>query len=132
LKTLRAMGSDVPAIVLSGTVSEEIAVEALKSGASDFLLKHNLTRLIPAVQRELREAESRLGRRLAEAKRRHAEDALRLSEERYRVLFERNPIPMWVYDRRTFRFLQVNDSAAAHYGYTREEFWTMSVLDLRP
>lgn len=132
LRTLRETGSDLPVIVVSGKVSEEFAVEALKTGASDFLLKHNLTRLIPAVKRELREAESRLARRLSEAKRRHAEDALRLSEERYRVLFERNPIPMWVYDRRTYRFLQVNDAAAEHYGYAREEFWSMTVLDLRP
>lgn len=132
IRTLRSADNDVPIIIVSSTIPEDVAVDALKAGASDFLLKHNLARLIPAVQRELRDAESRVARRLADAKRRHAEDALRLSEERYRVLFERNPIPMWVYDRRTFRFLQVNDAAVAHYGYGREEFWSMSVLDLRP
>ena len=42
---------------------------------------------------------------------------MRASEERYRVLFERNPIPMWVYDRANWRFLQVNEAAIAHYGH---------------
>lgn len=61
-----------------------------------------------------------------------AERALRESEERYRVLFEANPQPMWVYDSETLRFLAVNEAAVQHYGYTREEFLTMSVKDIRP
>src|SRR5436190_9953904 len=58
------------------------------------------------------------------------EEASGLNEEHYRVLFERNPIPMWVYDRATWRILQVNEAAVANYGYTREEFLALSVLDL--
>ncbi len=61
-----------------------------------------------------------------------AEDALRESEARYRQLFERNPQPMWVYDVETLCFLAVNDAAVARYGYSREEFLAMQILDLRP
>jgi PAS domain S-box-containing protein len=132
LRTLRETGSDIPAIVVSGTIGEEVAVQVLKSGANDYLLKDNLARLITAVQRELRETEGRRSRRLAEAKKQHAEDSLRSSEERYRTLFECNPIPMWVYDRATLRFLQVNEAALAHYGYRRHEFLALSVPDLHP
>jgi PAS domain S-box-containing protein len=60
------------------------------------------------------------------------QDQLLASEARYRRLFNENPIPMWVYDPMTLRFLDVNDSAVDHYGYTREEFLSMSVLDIRP
>ena len=54
------------------------------------------------------------------------------SERRYRLLFERNPQPMWVYDPQTLRFLAVNDCAIRSYGYTREEFMAMTLEDIRP
>ncbi|MCM8594106.1 PAS domain S-box protein [Accumulibacter sp.] len=58
--------------------------------------------------------------------------ALRESEARYRLLFDSNPQPMWVFDRRTLAFLTVNDAAVATYGYTREELLGMSLADLNP
>lgn len=60
------------------------------------------------------------------------EEALRLSEERYRELFESSPQVLWVYDRETLGFLDVNDAAVARYGYTREEFLRMTIADIRP
>jgi PAS domain S-box-containing protein len=54
------------------------------------------------------------------------------SEEQYRILFESNPHPMWVYDIETYRFLTVNDAAVKHYGYTRDEFLSMTIKDIRP
>lgn len=54
------------------------------------------------------------------------------SEERYRFLFENNPLPMWVYDKETLAFLEVNRAAVAQYGYTRDEFLTMTLRDIRP
>jgi two-component system, cell cycle sensor histidine kinase and response regulator CckA len=53
-------------------------------------------------------------------------------EQRYRLLFEVMPLPTWVYDVETFRFLAVNPAAVAHYGYTMEQFLGMTILDIRP
>ncbi len=64
--------------------------------------------------------------------RKHAEEALRASEERYRELFENNPQPMWVSDRKTLSFLAVNEAAVNHYGYSREKFLTMTIQDIYP
>ena len=61
-----------------------------------------------------------------------AERDLRLSEERYRLLFEHNPEPMWIYDAESLAFLDVNDSAQRVYGYTRAEFLAMRLPDLAP
>jgi PAS domain S-box-containing protein len=63
--------------------------------------------------------------------RRRAEQALRESEERYRLLFENNPQPMWVFDNETLAFLAVNEAACQHYGYTRKEFLAMTIRDIR-
>ena len=60
------------------------------------------------------------------------EEALRKSEAQYRLLFESNPQPMWVYDLTTLRFLAVNDAAVRHYGYSRAEFLDMTIKDIRP
>jgi PAS domain S-box-containing protein len=61
-----------------------------------------------------------------------AQQALKDGEERYRILFERNPLPMFVYDDETYKFLAVNEAAVKHYGYSREEFLNMSIKDIRP
>jgi two-component system, cell cycle sensor histidine kinase and response regulator CckA len=58
--------------------------------------------------------------------------ALRESEARYRLLFENNPHPMWVYDLQTLDFLTVNEAAVLRYGYSREEFLAMTIKDIRP
>ncbi|WP_119070444.1 PAS domain S-box protein [Aggregatilinea lenta] len=57
---------------------------------------------------------------------------LRDSEETFRLLFAANPHPMWVYDLETLRFLEVNESAIAHYGFSRDEFLCMHLADIRP
>ena len=77
LDIVRAGGPDLPFIVVSGTIGEDVAVAAMKAGAHDYLIKDKLARLAPAVERELREAADR-------RERRHSESALRESEDRYR------------------------------------------------
>src|SRR5688572_2090177 len=79
LKIMQRRNLDIPFIVVSGKIGEEVAVEALKAGAHDYLLKDRLGRLAPAIERELREAAHR-------RRRREADLALRESEERYRRL----------------------------------------------
>lgn len=64
--------------------------------------------------------------------RKQIEEALRQSERQYRILFEDNPHPMWVYDLKTLAFLAVNDAAIRHYGYSRVEFLGMTIRDIRP
>jgi PAS domain S-box-containing protein len=79
---------------------------------------------------EARHRTAELEREIAE--REQAEEALRDSEARYRLLFEKNPRPIWVYDSETLAFLAVNEAALHHYGYSREEFLAMTLKDLRP
>jgi two-component system, cell cycle sensor histidine kinase and response regulator CckA len=65
--------------------------------------------------------------------RKKAEEKLRHSEENYRLLFEKNPAPMWVFDSETLAFLAVNEASCRHYGYTRQEFLGgMTLRDIRP
>ena len=61
-----------------------------------------------------------------------AEAALAASAQQFRLMFDSNPHPMWVYDLETLRFLAVNDSAVDHYGYSRDEFLAMTLYDIRP
>ncbi|HEX6188831.1 MAG TPA: PAS domain S-box protein [Pyrinomonadaceae bacterium] len=63
--------------------------------------------------------------------RKKTEEALRETEERYRLLFDANPLPMWVYDRDTLQFLAVNKAAINHYGFSRDEFLSMTIKDIR-
>jgi len=65
-------------------------------------------------------------------RRRKAEESLAASEARYRMLFEDNPAPMWVFDVETLRFLAVNEAAVNLYGYTRDEFLGMTLREIRP
>ncbi|MGE5457547.1 MAG: PAS domain S-box protein, partial [Methanococcaceae archaeon] len=61
-----------------------------------------------------------------------AEEALVKSEQQYRLLFENNPLPMWIYDLDSLRFLEVNKVAVEYYGYSRQEFLSMTLMDIRP
>lgn len=65
-------------------------------------------------------------------RRRRAEESLAASEARYRMLFEDNPAPMWVFDVETLRFLAVNAAAEGLYGYSRDEFLGMTLREIRP
>lgn len=260
LNLLKQSGLDVPFILISGTVGEELAVEAIKRGASDYLMKDRLARLSPAVTHALDQGRLKRERLLVEKRLRQSErsqalaqriahigsweldltdsenpstNTLRWSDELFRVfghepgaievssenffshvhpddrekvraainevmrtgetysidhriiradgverviheraeivrdektghpmtlvgtahdvtenrrmdavlrqsredfrrLFEANPMPMWVYDQETFRFLAVNDAAVRHYGYSRDEFLGMTIKDIRP
>ncbi len=67
-----------------------------------------------------------------EEKRRSIEEELQKSFERYKKLFENNPNPMWVYDADTLQFKDVNKTAIRQYGYSREEFLSMTLKDIRP
>ena len=74
---------EVPFVFVSGAIGEELAIETLKQGATDYVLKQRMSRLVPSVRRALSEAEERRARI-------QAEEALRQSEERHRVLLEIN------------------------------------------
>jgi signal transduction histidine kinase len=81
LELLRQSGQDVPFILVSAVVSEETAVAAMKAGAHDYIMKRKLARLAPAIERELREAQTRAARKAAEAALRHSEDQLRQAQK---------------------------------------------------
>jgi PAS domain S-box-containing protein len=250
LALVRKECPEVPFILISGTIGEHAAIDSLKAGATDYVLKHNPERLASAVRRAAQEAAERAKRQRAEMElvrhekyfrtltehsldilcvlsregrflyispsvecvlgftpeelqgtdafgrvhpddlplangalreaiespdrtvkiqfryqkkdgawthlelvgqnrlddpdvgglvtncrdvsdRRRAEEELRQSEEQYRLLFQDNPNPMWVFDLETRAFLEVNESAVQYYGYSREEFLAMKMSDLR-
>ncbi|MEP6850065.1 MAG: response regulator [Acidobacteriota bacterium] len=124
-EVLKETGFDIPFVMISGTIGEETAVKALLAGVHDYLMKDNLSRLAPAIERGIEDAKNRKIQR-------ETQEALRRSEERYRLLFDINPLPMWVYDLDSLRFLAVNSAAIEHYGYSEEEFRNMTIKDIRP
>jgi two-component system sensor histidine kinase UhpB len=116
---LQSWGQRVPIILLTGLTDTKIAPQALVMGAQDYLIKGDFDEKLLA--RAIRYSLERM-RNL---------QYLRESEERYRELFNNNPMPMWVFDAVTFRFLEANSSAVHHYGYTHEEFMSKTLADIR-
>jgi len=123
LAVLRSTSLDVPFIVVSGKIGEETAVALMKAGAHDYIMKDHLPRFLPAVKRELRDAEVRSERRRAEA-------ALRESEDKYRLLFATESDAIMVFDAETRQFVDINDAALKLYGYTRDEFLKLKHWDI--
>src|SRR5712664_3647026 len=76
LAIARESRADIPFIFISGTIGENVAVDMMKAGADDYVMKNNLARLVPALKRELREAEVRRARRLAEERLKESEAGL--------------------------------------------------------
>ena len=104
---------EIPFIFVSGALGEERAVEMLKQGATDYVLKDRLSRLAPAVSRALQEATER-------AERRHAEEALRESEARYRTIFENTGTASVIIDEHSLITL-ANRQFELLSGYARKE-----------
>jgi PAS domain S-box-containing protein len=124
LKLVREKFPALPFILLSGTIGELAAIESLKAGATDYVLKQNRERLPSSIRRAVAEAAERARREAAEAD-------LRQSEKHYRLLFQGNPHPMWVFDLETLAILEVNEAAINHYGFSQQEFLGMTLADLR-
>ena len=114
LELLRSKGfADLPFIIVSGHIGEDVAVAAMKAGAQDYIMKDNLARLNTAIERELREAESRRERRRAEEER-------RLAEEKYRGIFE-NAVEGIFQTTVEGRFVTANPALARMFGYDSPE-----------
>jgi two-component system cell cycle sensor histidine kinase/response regulator CckA len=120
LRLLQDMGMDLPFIIVSGTIGEDTAVDAMRAGAHDYVLKGKLTRLGAAVEREIRESRVRKEARLSHG-------ALLASEARYRRIVETTNQGVWMLDaqgRTTF----MNERMAAMVGYDCEEVRGLPVL----
>ena len=109
LQILKRLDVDIPFIVVSGAIGEETAVQIMRSGAHDYIMKDNLTRLAPAIERELREADVRRARRFAE-------DDLRLAAK----VFESSVEGIVITDVKA-KILRVNQAFTDITGYTQEE-----------
>lgn len=114
LALARVKRPEVPFLFVSGTIGEDAAIEALKRGATDYVLKHRLMRLIPAVDRALREAAAR-----AECER--AELNMRESEHKYREVFESLGDAAFLADEQTGKIIDTNRRAESLLHCARAE-----------
>ncbi len=109
-----------PVIILTGYTDLELAVKSLSVGISDYLLKDILTPL--ALYKSI----------IYAIERQRFMRSLRESEKKYIDIFHLSPEPMWVYNRDSYRFMDANNAAMNHYGYSKEEFLAMTIFDIRP
>jgi PAS domain S-box-containing protein len=124
LEMVKAAGRDIPFIIVSGAIGETTAVAAMKAGAHDYLMKGNLTRLIPVIERELREADNR-------AEQRETAEALRESELRYRLLWQTATDAVLLFDKHG-RIHFANPAVKEVFGYSPEELVGRDVYILQP
>ena len=123
LEMTKQRNFEAPFILVSGTLGEEVAIETLRQGATDYVLKHRLERLVPAVQRAIDEAEDRRARK-------RAEEALRQSEGLYRTVVEQAAENIFIVDPVTKRILEPNAALTRSLGYTFEELKGMTLYDV--
>jgi len=124
LAAARELAPDVPFLVISGRIGEETAVDMMKAGAHDYLMKDNLARFLPAVHRELREAEGRRQRRRAEQER----EALRRLHENVLTTI---PSALLVLDAE-LRVVLANRCYLEGQGLDARDVWRKSITDLPP
>lgn len=117
---ITAMVPDIPLIVLTGSTNKELGFKSLSIRISDYLLKNELSA-------------SQLHKSITYSIERNKINLkLKESEEKYRALFDLSPTPKLIYDFETLNFLNINKAAIQHYGYSKEEFLNMSLIDIRP
>jgi PAS domain S-box-containing protein len=109
-----------PVLILSGLNDTRFAHDAVKNGAQDYLVKGDFE-------------EKLLAKSITYSiERKNSIELLRESQETYRLLFENNPIPMYIREKDSFQIVGVNQSAVNHFGYSEEEFLQMKVTQLHP
>ena len=120
IKEITALCINKPVIVLTGYTDFDFGVQSLSLGISDYLLKEELTSM--SLYKSI----------LYSLERKKALAELKESEKKYSELFHLSPQPMYVFDLESLQFLNVNNAAIKHYGYTREEFLSMTIRDITP
>ncbi|MFC2188421.1 PAS domain S-box protein [Fulvivirgaceae bacterium LMO-SS25] len=115
-----AIANNTPILVLTGFSDLNFAIKSLSLGISDYLIKENIspTALYKSI--------------IYNIERFKFVNAIQESEKKYSELFHLSPIPMWVYDLETLAFLDVNSAATDHYGYSFDEFMSMTIANIRP
>ncbi len=111
---------ECPIIVLTGYSDFEFSVKSLGMGVSDYLLKDELTPL--SLYKSI----------IYNIERKKTQSELKASQRRYSNLFHLSPDPTWVYDVESNKFLDVNEAAVCQYGFTHEEFMSMTIDHLEP
>ncbi len=110
----------IPVIILTGVGDTEIAIESLKVGAQDFIVKGDSNPTV--LQKSIKYG----------IERSKIYEHLKKSEEQYKFLFNNNPLPMCAFDDASHAFLMVNEAATDHYGYSEKEFLQMTIDELEP
>ncbi|GAB6269529.1 MAG: diguanylate cyclase [Smithella sp.] len=125
INILKEANLEIPLIVVTGTSGEEMAIDCMRFGAKDYIMKANLSRLCPAISRALEEAE-------VKNKHKQAEELLNASEVRYRRLFESAKDGILILDCNTGIIVDVNPFLVELLGYSREQFIEKAVWELGP
>lgn len=120
VKAILALAGNIPVNILTGNVDLDFSIKSLNFGVSDYLIKDELT------------ADGLFKSIIYTLERNKISSRLKESEERFSILFEKSPQPMWVFDQETLHFIQVNKAAVKNYGYSEEEFLQMTIQDIRP
>lgn len=110
----------IPVIVLTSNNDINFSIESISKGIADYLLKESLT--AASLYKSIVHCIERLKKNIE----------LTESEKRYNELFHLSPLPMWVYDIETLAFLDVNEAAIKHYGYSKKDFFSMTLREIRP
>ncbi len=118
VRNMVALSNNTPIIVLTGFANKVFGVKTLALGISDYLLKDELN--APQLAKSI----------YYSIERKKIDIKLSESERKYKSLFDASPLPMWVLDRHTLQFLNVNQAAMHMYGYSEEEFMQMNIRDL--
>jgi len=116
---IKHVAQKIPVIILTGLMDSEVALEALKQNAQDYLIKgeFDVNLLVKSIEYSI--------------ERKKAEEKIFASEEKYRQMFYKNPIPMWINEPESLRILEVNDAAIEKYGYERTEFLNLTLNDIQ-
>lgn len=116
--TIHTEAPHTPVIILTGIGDKDIALESVKFGAQDYIVKDDCTPMV--LQKSISYG----------IERSKVLDHLTKSEEQYKYLFQNNPLPMWAFGKSTGKFIMVNGAAISHYGYSEEEFLKMTIHDI--